>query len=128
MNCQMFSTGFSSGDFGGNGKSVMLSGMESIKDLKSISYNLQAPRLVEDTIRRGEAMVAKGDALSAETGVHPGRSPSDKFIVNAVFAASVRCSAVNRLARTRPPLAPPSLPNATAAGFFPCSSAAPSPK
>src|ERR1700730_8957230 len=27
MNCQMFSTGLSSGDFGGNGKSVMLSGM-----------------------------------------------------------------------------------------------------
>src|ERR1700724_3325764 len=30
MNCQMFSTGLSSGDFGGNGKSVMLSGMESL--------------------------------------------------------------------------------------------------
>src|SRR6202011_4732007 len=27
MNCQMFSTGLSSGDFGGDGKSVMLSGM-----------------------------------------------------------------------------------------------------
>jgi phosphoenolpyruvate carboxykinase (ATP) len=45
-------------------------GVESfgLKDLKSISYNLQAPRLVEDAIRRGEAMVAKGGALSAETG------------------------------------------------------------
>jgi hypothetical protein len=30
MNCQMLSTGLSSGDFGGNGKSVMLSGMESL--------------------------------------------------------------------------------------------------
>ena len=30
MNCQMFSTGLSSGDFGGNGKSVMLSGVESL--------------------------------------------------------------------------------------------------
>jgi phosphoenolpyruvate carboxykinase (ATP) len=37
-------------------------GVESfgLKDLKSISYNLQAPRLVEDAIRRGEALVAKG--------------------------------------------------------------------
>jgi len=52
-----------------------------LKDLKSISYNLQAPRLVEDAIRRGEAMVAKGGALSAETGVHTGRSPNDKFTV-----------------------------------------------
>jgi phosphoenolpyruvate carboxykinase (ATP) len=52
-----------------------------LKDLKSISYNLQAPRLVEDAIRRGEAMVAKGGALSAETGIHTGRSPNDKFTV-----------------------------------------------
>ncbi|HEV7911150.1 MAG TPA: phosphoenolpyruvate carboxykinase (ATP) [Methylocella sp.] len=58
-------------------------GVESfgLKDLKSISYNLQAPRLVEDAIRRGEAMVAKGSALSAETGVHTGRSPNDEFAV-----------------------------------------------
>ncbi|MDQ6702708.1 MAG: phosphoenolpyruvate carboxykinase (ATP) [Pseudomonadota bacterium] len=57
-------------------------GFESfgLKDLKSI-YNLQAPRLAEDAIRRGEAMVAKGGALSAETGVHTGRSPNDKFTV-----------------------------------------------
>jgi len=58
-------------------------GVESfdLKDLKSISYNLQAPRLAEDAIRRGEALVAKGGALSAETGVHTGRSPNDMFTV-----------------------------------------------
>jgi phosphoenolpyruvate carboxykinase (ATP) len=40
-------------------------GVESfgLKDLKNISYNLQAPRLAEDAIRRGEAMVSKGGAL-----------------------------------------------------------------
>ena len=32
MNCQMFSTGLSSGDFGGNGKSVMLSGTGSFAE------------------------------------------------------------------------------------------------
>jgi phosphoenolpyruvate carboxykinase (ATP) len=52
-----------------------------LKDLSGISYNLEASRLVEEAIRRGEAMVAKGGALSAETGVHTGRSPNDKFIV-----------------------------------------------
>ncbi len=52
-----------------------------LKDLKSISYNFEAPRLVEDAIRRGEAMMAKGGALNAETGIHTGRSPNDKFTV-----------------------------------------------
>jgi hypothetical protein len=32
----------------------------SLKHLKSISYNLEALRLVEDAIWRGEALVAKG--------------------------------------------------------------------
>ena len=52
-----------------------------LKDLKSISYNFETPRLVEDAIRRGEAMMAKGGALNAETGIHTGRSPNDKFTV-----------------------------------------------
>jgi ATP-dependent phosphoenolpyruvate carboxykinase len=52
-----------------------------LKDLKRISHNLQAPRLVEDAIRLGEALIAKGGALSAETGIHTGRSPNDKFTV-----------------------------------------------
>lgn len=47
-----------------------------LKDLKSISYNFEAPRLVEDAIRQGEALVAKGGALSAETGVHTGARPT----------------------------------------------------
>jgi phosphoenolpyruvate carboxykinase (ATP) len=62
-------------------------GVESfgLKDLKSISYNFEAPRLVEDAIRRGEAMMAKGGALNAETGVHTGRSPNDKFTVRGAL-------------------------------------------
>ena len=31
MNCQMFSTGLSSGDFGGRGKMVMLGGMRNLR-------------------------------------------------------------------------------------------------
>jgi phosphoenolpyruvate carboxykinase (ATP) len=30
-----------------------------LKDLKSISYDFEAPRLVKDAIRQGEALVAK---------------------------------------------------------------------
>ena len=32
MNCQMFSTGLSSGDFGGMGRIVMLAGMTNLAD------------------------------------------------------------------------------------------------
>jgi phosphoenolpyruvate carboxykinase (ATP) len=35
-------------------------------------------------LRRGEAQIAKGGALVAETGIHTGRSPKDKFIVRDV--------------------------------------------
>ena len=51
-------------------------GVESfgLKDLKSISYNLEARRLVEDAIRQGEALVAKGGALSAWSGPTDGSS------------------------------------------------------
>ncbi len=52
-----------------------------LKDLNSISYNLEAPQLYEQALRRGEARVAKDGPLVAETGVHTGRSPKDKFIV-----------------------------------------------
>ena len=44
-------------------------------------YNLEAPKLYEESIRRGEAQVARGGALVAETGVHTGRSPKDKVTV-----------------------------------------------
>ena len=60
-------------------------GTFGLKDLRRISYNLEAPRLVEETIRRGEAAIAKGGALCAETGAHTGRSPNDKYIVRDVL-------------------------------------------
>jgi phosphoenolpyruvate carboxykinase (ATP) len=59
-----------------------------LKDLKSISYNFETARLVEDAIRRGEAMMAKGGAINAETGVHTGRSPNDKFTVRDAVTES----------------------------------------
>ena len=43
--------------------------------------NYEAPSLYEESIRRNEAMITAGGALLAETGVHTGRSPKDKFVV-----------------------------------------------
>jgi phosphoenolpyruvate carboxykinase (ATP) len=50
-------------------------------DLSSVHWNLEAPQLYAHALKRDEAQIAKGGALVAETGVHTGRSPKDKFIV-----------------------------------------------
>jgi len=52
-----------------------------ITKLKRIHANLEAPMLVEAALKRGEAQLAHGGALVADTGIHTGRSPRDKFIV-----------------------------------------------
>ncbi len=44
-------------------------------------YNLEAPALYEESLKRGETVLAKGGAIVAETGSHTGRSPKDKFVV-----------------------------------------------
>jgi phosphoenolpyruvate carboxykinase (ATP) len=51
------------------------------KNLKRIYANFEAPTLVEEALKRGEARLAHGGALVADTGIHTGRSPKDKFIV-----------------------------------------------
>ena len=51
------------------------------RDLERVYWNLEAPALYEQSIARGEARLAKGGALLAETGIHTGRSPKDKFVV-----------------------------------------------
>ena len=51
------------------------------RDLTSVTWNLEAPALVERSLARGEAHLIQGGAIAAETGVHTGRSPKDKFTV-----------------------------------------------
>src|SRR5262245_31745700 len=46
-----------------------------------IHWNLSPAALYEEIIRRGEARLAEGGAISATTGRHTGRSPADKFVV-----------------------------------------------
>jgi phosphoenolpyruvate carboxykinase (ATP) len=56
--------------------------------LRNMFCNLRAPHLYEEAIRRGEAKVAQGGGLVADTGAHTGRSPRDKFIVRDALTDS----------------------------------------
>jgi phosphoenolpyruvate carboxykinase (ATP) len=51
------------------------------RNLKRVFWNLEAARLYEESLGRRETQLVKGGALLAETGVHTGRSPKDKFVV-----------------------------------------------
>ncbi len=45
--------------------------------------NLSVPELVEHAIRDGEGVLSEGGPLVVRTGAHTGRSPRDKYIVDA---------------------------------------------
>src|SRR3984893_18675787 len=49
--------------------------------LAAVHWNLPEPPLYEFAIAAREAELAYGGALCADTGVHTGRSPKDKFVV-----------------------------------------------
>jgi phosphoenolpyruvate carboxykinase (ATP) len=51
------------------------------RKLKAVRWNLGPEALTEQALLRGEAQLARGGSLLAETGVHTGRSPKDKFVV-----------------------------------------------
>jgi phosphoenolpyruvate carboxykinase (ATP) len=51
------------------------------RNLKGVNFNLTAPALYEEAVRRGEGHVAKHGPLVVLTGQHTGRSASDKFTV-----------------------------------------------
>ena len=52
-----------------------------IGNVAAAHWNYRRPALYEEAVRRGEAQIAEGGALIAMTGVHTGRSPNDKYIV-----------------------------------------------
>src|SRR6201985_37158 len=58
-------------------------GLEALgfRNLKAVNWNLSAPALYEESVRRGEGHVAKNGPLVVLTGQHTGRSASDKFVV-----------------------------------------------
>ena len=68
-----------------------------LSDLRSVRENLSPARLVEESIRRGEAALSDSGALVAETGERTGRSPADRFIVeNAATKDRVTWGAINK--------------------------------
>jgi phosphoenolpyruvate carboxykinase (ATP) len=52
-----------------------------LRDLAAVYWNLGAAQLYEHALQRREALVAAHGPLVADTGVHTGRSPKDKFVV-----------------------------------------------
>ncbi|MDE3175497.1 MAG: phosphoenolpyruvate carboxykinase [Pseudomonadota bacterium] len=55
--------------------------------LAGLHWNLGAPQLYEIAVRNNEAKVAANGPLVADTGVHTGRSPKDKYIVRDAVTA-----------------------------------------
>jgi phosphoenolpyruvate carboxykinase (ATP) len=51
------------------------------QSLATVHWNPVEPVLYEHALTRNEASLTSGGALRAETGVHTGRSPKDKYIV-----------------------------------------------
>ena len=49
---------------------------------RPVHANLAPPALVAESLRRREGRLSADGALMAETGVHTGRSPRDKFVVD----------------------------------------------
>ena len=54
-----------------------------LKNLGAVHWNLSAPALYQEAIARREGTITVGGALTVSTGVHTGRSPKDKFIVDS---------------------------------------------
>jgi phosphoenolpyruvate carboxykinase (ATP) len=62
-----------------------------------VHWNLPAPALYEEAVRRREGLIAADGPLVCRTGQHTGRSPNDKFIVrDASSANEVAWGKVNR--------------------------------
>jgi phosphoenolpyruvate carboxykinase (ATP) len=60
-----------------------------LREQKKVHYNMQAPALVEASLRRSEGRLASNGALVAETTPRTGRSPKDKFTVKDARTADL---------------------------------------
>lgn len=52
-----------------------------LQNVQNAFWNFSAPRLYEESLRRGETQMGQGGSLLALTGGHTGRSPNDRFVV-----------------------------------------------
>ncbi len=53
-----------------------------------VHWNLNTARLYEEAVRRGEGILTRDGVLACRTGQHTGRSPNDKFVVQAGESAA----------------------------------------
>ncbi len=65
------------------GHRISQNGLEQhgLTNIQNAYWNLSAPGLYEEALRRGEARMGQGGSLVALTGSHTGRSPNDRFVV-----------------------------------------------
>src|SRR6476469_6869410 len=54
---------------------------QGIKNVRAVYWNLPAPALYEEAVRRSEGTLARTGPLVVRTGQYTGRSPKDKFVV-----------------------------------------------
>ncbi|MDA5194561.1 phosphoenolpyruvate carboxykinase [Govanella unica] len=70
---------------------------QGLKPQAQVNWNLGTEALYEETIRRGDGVMAEGGALVVRTGQHTGRSANDKFLVKEPSSDSnIWWGAVNR--------------------------------
>lgn len=63
----------------------------------SFQLDLPVARLIEESMRRGEGILAENGAFVVETGARTGRSPEDKFLVeNDITRDTVAWSSLNK--------------------------------
>jgi phosphoenolpyruvate carboxykinase (ATP) len=67
-------------EFGFKGKHASLESI-GLGKVEAAYWNLSPAELVEETIIRGEGVLASNGALAVDTGEFTGRSPKDKFMV-----------------------------------------------
>jgi phosphoenolpyruvate carboxykinase (ATP) len=65
------------------GATVATLGLDKLglRNIPTVHRNLSVPVFYEHAIRRGEGQLGAGGAFVARTGIHTGRSPKDKYIV-----------------------------------------------
>ncbi|MBA3470504.1 MAG: phosphoenolpyruvate carboxykinase (ATP) [Herpetosiphonaceae bacterium] len=79
---------------------ALMSHVEQLEALgiyaQATHWNLTVPRLVEESLKRGEAQLADNGALVATTGARTGRSADDKYVVNNAAAAQMNWNKFHR--------------------------------
>ena len=81
------------------GRGISQYGVEhhGVTNARTVYWNLPAPMIYEQAIRRGEGRIALDGPLVTRTGKHTGRAPNDRFIVREASSEDkIAWGAVNK--------------------------------